>query len=58
MCADDVVCSGAEPVAFLDYIAVGRLDPRNVAELVAGVADGCRQAGARSWAARRPSIRA
>ncbi len=46
MCADDVVCSGAEPLAFLDYIAVGRLDPRNVAELVGGVADGCRQAGA------------
>jgi phosphoribosylformylglycinamidine cyclo-ligase len=45
MCADDVVCTGAEPVAFLDYVAVGRLDPVNVAELVAGVADGCRQAG-------------
>ena len=45
MCADDVVCSGAEPLAFLDYVAVGRLDPRNVAELVAGVAEGCRQAG-------------
>ena len=45
MCADDVVCSGAEPVAFLDYVAVGRLDPTNVAELVGGVADGCRQAG-------------
>jgi phosphoribosylformylglycinamidine cyclo-ligase len=45
MCADDVVCTGAEPVAFLDYVAVGRLDPFNVAELVAGVADGCRQAG-------------
>jgi phosphoribosylformylglycinamidine cyclo-ligase len=45
MCADDVVCSGAEPVAFLDYVAVGRLDPFNVAELVAGVAGGCRQAG-------------
>ncbi len=45
MCADDVVCSGAEPLAFLDYVAVGRLDPANVAELVAGVADGCRQAG-------------
>jgi phosphoribosylformylglycinamidine cyclo-ligase len=45
MCADDVVCSGAEPLAFLDYVAVGRLDPRNVADLVAGVADGCRQAG-------------
>ncbi len=46
MCADDVACSGAEPVAFLDYIAVGRLDPERVATLVAGVADGCRQAGA------------
>jgi phosphoribosylformylglycinamidine cyclo-ligase len=45
MCADDVVCTGAEPVAFLDYVAVGRLDPFNIAELVAGVADGCRQAG-------------
>ena len=45
MCADDVVCSGAEPLAFLDYVAVGRLDPRNVADLVAGVAEGCRQAG-------------
>jgi phosphoribosylformylglycinamidine cyclo-ligase len=46
MCADDVVCAGAEPLAFLDYIAVGRLDPLDVAELVGGVADGCRQAGA------------
>jgi phosphoribosylformylglycinamidine cyclo-ligase len=45
MCADDVVCSGAEPLAFLDYVAVGHLDPVQVAELVAGVADGCRQAG-------------
>ena len=45
MCADDVVCSGAEPLAFLDYVAVGRLDPLNVAELVGGVAEGCRQAG-------------
>jgi phosphoribosylformylglycinamidine cyclo-ligase len=45
MCVDDVVCSGAEPLFFLDYIAVGRLDPPSVAELVAGVADGCRQAG-------------
>ena len=45
MCADDVVCSGAEPLFFLDYIAVGRLDPPQAAELVDGVADGCRQAG-------------
>jgi phosphoribosylformylglycinamidine cyclo-ligase len=45
MCADDVACTGAEPLAFLDYVAVGRLDPVNVAELVAGIANGCRQAG-------------
>jgi phosphoribosylformylglycinamidine cyclo-ligase len=45
MCADDVVCAGAEPLAFLDYVAVGRLDPDAVAALVAGVAAGCREAG-------------
>ncbi len=45
MCADDVVCTGAEPLAFVDYVAVGRLDPEAVAALVEGVADGCRQAG-------------
>jgi phosphoribosylformylglycinamidine cyclo-ligase len=45
MCADDVVCSGAEPLAFLDYVAVGRLEPDAVAELVRGVAAGCREAG-------------
>ncbi len=46
MCADDVVCTGAEPLAFLDYLAVGRLDPVGVAELVGSVAAGCREAGA------------
>ena len=46
MCADDVACTGAEPLAFLDYIAIGRLDPERVAALVAGIAEGCRQAGA------------
>ena len=45
MCADDVVCSGAEPLAFLDYVAVGRLEPEAVADLVGGVAAGCREAG-------------
>lgn len=45
MCVDDVVCSGAAPLFFLDYIAVGRLVPVNVAELVGGVAAGCREAG-------------
>ncbi len=45
MCADDVVCSGAAPLFFLDYLAVGRLDPLGVAELVEGVAAGCLEAG-------------
>jgi phosphoribosylformylglycinamidine cyclo-ligase len=45
MCADDVVCMGAEPLFFLDYVAVGRIVPEGVAELVASVAEGCRQAG-------------
>lgn len=45
MCADDVVCLGAEPLLFLDLITVGRLDPAHTEALVAGVADGCRQAG-------------
>jgi phosphoribosylformylglycinamidine cyclo-ligase len=45
MCADDVVCSGAAPLFFLDYIAVGRVDPEDVAELVGGIAAGCREAG-------------
>jgi phosphoribosylformylglycinamidine cyclo-ligase len=45
MCVDDLVCQGAEPLFFLDYVAVGRLDPVQVADIVAGVAEGCRQAG-------------
>jgi phosphoribosylformylglycinamidine cyclo-ligase len=45
MCVDDLVCQGAEPLFFLDYIAVGRLDPAHVEQLVEGVAEGCRQAG-------------
>jgi len=45
MCADDVACAGAEPLFLLDYVAVGRLVPAEVATLVAGVAAGCRQAG-------------
>ena len=45
MCVDDLVCCGAEPLFFLDYISVGRLDPDHVKQLVAGVAEGCRQAG-------------
>lgn len=45
MCADDVVCSGAEPLFLLDYVATGAVDPAIMEEIVAGVAEGCRQAG-------------
>lgn len=45
MCVDDIVCQGAEPLFFLDYIAVGALDPHHIEQLVAGVAEGCRSAG-------------
>lgn len=45
MCANDVACAGAQPLFFLDYIAVGKNLPEKVADIVAGVAAGCRQAG-------------
>ena len=45
MCANDVVCHGARPLFFLDYIATGKLIPEVAASIVKGVAEGCRQAG-------------
>jgi len=45
MCANDVVCHGARPLFFLDYIATGKLVPEVAANIVKGVADGCKQAG-------------
>ena len=45
MCVNDIVCCGAKPFFFLDYIAIGRNDPQKVASLVSGVAEGCVQAG-------------
>lgn len=45
MCANDVLCSGARPLFFLDYVAVGKNIPERVAEIVSGVAEGCVQAG-------------
>jgi phosphoribosylformylglycinamidine cyclo-ligase len=45
MCADDVVCTGAEPLFFLDYLAVGRVEPTRLASIVEGVVEGCRRAG-------------
>ena len=43
MCSNDVVCCGAQPLFFLDYLAVGKNTPERVAEIVSGVADGCVQ---------------
>lgn len=45
MCVNDVLAQGAEPLIFLDYIAVGKNKPEVVESIVAGVAEGCRQAG-------------
>lgn len=45
MCVNDVVCGGAKPLFFLDYIAVGKNTPERIAEIVKGVADGCVSAG-------------
>lgn len=46
MCVNDIVAQGAEPLFFLDYIAVGKADPAKIEQIVKGVADGCVQAGA------------
>lgn len=45
MCANDVLTSGAEPLFFLDYLATGKLNSEQLAQVVAGVAEGCKQAG-------------
>lgn len=45
MCVNDIVCQGARPLIFLDYIAISKLVPEKVAEIVKGVAEGCKQAG-------------
>ena len=45
MVVNDIICTGARPLFFLDYVAVGRLDPDRVTTLVEGIADGCRQSG-------------
>lgn len=45
MCVNDIVVQGAEPLFFLDYLAVGKLDPESVAEIVKGVAGACKESG-------------
>lgn len=46
MCANDILVSGAEPLFFLDYVAVGEMAPEKMVDVVKGVAEGCKQAGA------------
>lgn len=46
MCVNDVICQGAKPLFFLDYIATGKLEPKKAADIVKGVANGCIKAGA------------
>ena len=44
MCVNDIACAGGEPLFFLDYIACGKNEPKKIAKIVSGVAEGCRQA--------------
>ncbi|MFC4410027.1 phosphoribosylformylglycinamidine cyclo-ligase [Chungangia koreensis] len=46
MCVNDIVAQGAEPLFFLDYIAVGKAEPAKIEQIIKGIADGCVQAGA------------
>ena len=46
MCVNDIVCCGAKPLCFLDYVAVGKNVPQRVADIVKGISDGCVQSGA------------
>ena len=46
MCVNDIICSGAKPLFFLDYIACGKNVPEKIAQIVSGVAEGCVQSGA------------
>lgn len=45
MCVNDVICAGAKPLFFLDYIACGKNEPEKIAEIVKGIADGCVESG-------------
>ena len=45
MCVNDVICVGAKPLFFLDYIACGKNQPQRIADIVSGVAEGCVQSG-------------
>lgn len=44
MCVNDIICSGASPMFFLDYVACGKNDPKSIAEIISGIVEGCKQA--------------
>ena len=46
MCVNDIACAGGEPLFFLDYIACGKNFPEKIAQIVSGVAEGCKQSNA------------
>ena len=46
MCVNDIICCGAKPLFFLDYIACGKNYPEKIADIVSGIAEGCVQSGA------------
>ena len=56
MCVNDVICCGAKPLVFLDYIACGRNIPEKIAQIVAGVAEAACRRSAPWWAVRPLSI--
>ncbi|MDO5650269.1 MAG: AIR synthase related protein, partial [Gallicola sp.] len=41
MCVNDLICQGAKPIFFLDYIATGKVDAEKISEIVSGIAEGC-----------------
>lgn len=45
MCVNDILASGAEPLFFLDYVAIGHIEAEHMAKIIKGVADGCKLAG-------------
>lgn len=45
MCVNDLICQGAKPLFFLDYIATGKLVPEKIDDIVSGIVEGCKQAG-------------
>ncbi len=57
MCVNDIVCQGAKPLFFLDYIATGRIHPDKIADIVGGVAEGASRRAVRLLAAKQRKCR-